>query len=291
VTSWRTDPKTCASSPAARNPTPAHNWLCSNRSMGGASSSWPPTHPAGPRSSSKPATDHTPAWKTTFTPASKPASDTYPPPRSRSTEPGAWPRPSPATCCAGYGCSACMEHWPAPNRRPCATGCCIPQPASCAANANTQSASPEPGPGQANSLPASARHSRCPHQLDVDQHKPAPTTAPTPGPWNPALTQRDSRASNPNSTLTTTIMKINIWEPEATLVNPRMIKASRRPRPEPPDSSSVYRTRVRHLNSTEAAVDRAHLPLTQQRPVATPPLRGALASCSTGRPIGSSWTP
>jgi len=50
-----------------------------------------------------------------------------------------------------------------------------------------------------------------PHQLDVDQHKPAPTTAPTPGPWNPALTQRDSRASNPNSTLTTTsttIMKI-----------------------------------------------------------------------------------
>jgi hypothetical protein len=122
VTSWRTDPKTCASSPAARNPTPAHNWLCSNRSMGGASSSWPPTHPAGPRSSSKPATDHTPAWKTTFTPASKPASDTYPPPRSRSTEPGAWPRPSPATCCAGYGCSACMEHWPAPNRRPCATG-------------------------------------------------------------------------------------------------------------------------------------------------------------------------
>ncbi|HEX8936270.1 MAG TPA: hypothetical protein VF788_19245, partial [Pseudonocardiaceae bacterium] len=40
--------------------------------------------------------------------------------------------------------------------------CCIPQPASCAANANTQSASPEPGPGQANSLPASARHSRCP---------------------------------------------------------------------------------------------------------------------------------
>jgi hypothetical protein len=172
--------------------------------------------------------------------------------------------------------------------------CCIPQPASCAANANTQSASPEPGPGQANSLPASARHSRCPHQLDVDQHKPAPTTAPTPGPWNPALTQRDSRASNPNSTLTTTsttIMKINIWEPEATPVNPRMIKASRRPRPEPPDSSSVYRTRVRHLNSTEAAVDRAHLPLTQQRPVATPPLRGALASCSTGRPIGSSWTP
>jgi hypothetical protein len=133
-----------------------------------------------------------------------------------------------------------------------------------------------------------------PHQLDVDQHKPAPTTAPTPGPWNPALTQRDSRASNPNSTLTTTsttIMKINIWEPEATPVNPRMIKASRRPRPEPPDSSSVYRTRVRHLNSTEAAVDRAHLPLTQQRPVATPPLRGALASCSTGRPIGSSWTP
>ena len=32
--------------------------------------------------------------------------------RSRSTRPGVWPRPSPATCCAGCGCCAWTGPWP-----------------------------------------------------------------------------------------------------------------------------------------------------------------------------------
>src|SRR5204863_6602471 len=40
-------------------------------------------------------------WRTASAPARTPASPICPRSRSRSTKPGAWPRPSPVTCCAG----------------------------------------------------------------------------------------------------------------------------------------------------------------------------------------------
>jgi hypothetical protein len=40
----------------------------------------------------------------------------------------------PATSWPGYACSPCPVSWPAPNPRPCATGCCTPPGASYAAN-------------------------------------------------------------------------------------------------------------------------------------------------------------
>ena len=223
ATSWRTGPKTCGSYAAARNPTPAHNFRCSKRPTGGATNSWPPTRPARQHSSSRPATDHTPGSRTAFAAASKPASDTYRRPQSTSTGAGAWPQPSPATCCAGYGCSASTGRWPRPNRKPCAIGCCTPPPASCAANANARSVYPQHGPGQANSPPASTRRSLYPHRQHVDQRNPAPH-------------QRNNRAcgtrhspdatvgpTSLNRTLTTrstNITEINIREPKAVPVTP-----------------------------------------------------------------------
>jgi hypothetical protein len=170
-------------------------------------------------SSSKPATDPTPASKTTSAPANKPVWAISPQVQSTSIGPGASPPPSPPTCCAGCGCCASTAPWPKPNPRPCATGCCTPPPASSAANANAPSASPPPGPGHANSPPASLPRSRCPHPHHVDQRKPDPTKPTTPGPWNPALTRRDSRPNGLNRTLTTTstnTLKISIRESKAT---------------------------------------------------------------------------
>ena len=124
-------------------------------------------------------------------------------------------------CC--YGCCACTDHWPAPNPRPCATGCCTPPPVSCTANAHARSASPKPGPGQANSPPASSPRSPYPHQPEVDQQTPrSPPRKPT-RTVEPGAHQRDSRASSLNRTLTTTSTsstKINNPEPRVVPINP-----------------------------------------------------------------------
>ena len=103
VTSLRTGQPTCASSAAARNPTPARNCHCSKRSTAGATNSSPPTPPAPPPSSSKPATDHTPASRTRQT--NRAFSPTVCLDRG---QPGVvcGPRPSRPICCAGCACSA-----------------------------------------------------------------------------------------------------------------------------------------------------------------------------------------
>ena len=63
------------------------------------------------------------------------------------------------------------------------------------ANANARSAYPNPGPGQANSPPASARRSPCPHRLDADQRETRPRPKHPPGPVEPGA--HPTRQSGP----------------------------------------------------------------------------------------------
>lgn len=184
----------------------------------------PPTPPARAPSSSKPATAHTPGWRTASAPARTPASDTCRRPRSRSTEPvpGRHHRGRPAGLAA-----------PALPRRP-ARGRRTENPALPAAAhrrphrarpAQTQNPHPRNlalGNPAGRLLPGRVRHT--PTNLSRSPSPLPPTRKIKSGPVEPAHTRGDNSGTRHTRTLATRRSAPGNREDHPS--RPRMIKAS-----------------------------------------------------------------